>query len=660
LPVITPTVTQPTTCVSADGAITLALSGAAGPYTFNWATPNGSGLNPTAQNQTNLTVGTYNVTVTVNATGCSSTASYTLTGPGGCAICPTVGALSATPSPVCQNVSVALNATGLMNMGITYGIQFVYFTGSAPSDPYTGGTTIATVPNGSLGGGGTTATTNTSFAAANTYYIYAILSPVPTDPTCRPSATTVLTVNALPTPSITETDNSGTTNNDGIICAGASATLTANGGTSYAWSTGATTAAITVSTAGTYTVTATNANGCSATSTSTITVNPLPTPTITETDNSGTTNNDGIICAGASATLTANGGTSYAWSTGATTATITVTPAGTTTYTVTVTNVNGCSATSTSTITANPLPTAFSVTGGGSYCAGGTGVPVGLSGSQTGVNYQLKVNSGNTGVPVAGTGSAISFGNQTIAGTYTVVATSTSTGCTGAMNGSATVTINPLPSVGFSKVEPSTCFSNDGTITLNITGATGPFTFSWATINGTGLNPSAQNQTGLSVGTYNVTVTVTGSGCTGAASITLNGPGGCNGCVPVTNVTVSPNQVCPGSTSTFTATGTTSGATFFWFDAITGGSQVGTGNPFTSGPLAATTTYCVEQRYNVTNVVPFNYTGGLQTFVVPAGVTSIDITAFGAQGGNANGVGGALGGKATGTITVVPGQSLTI
>jgi hypothetical protein len=261
LPVITPTVTQPTTCVSADGAITLALSGAAGPYTFNWATPNGSGLNPTAQNQTNLTVGTYNVTVTVNATGCSSTASYTLTGPGGCAICPTVGALSATPSPVCQNVSVALNATGLMNMGITYGIQFVYFTGSAPSDPYTGGTTIATVPNGSLGGGGTTATTNTSFAAANTYYIYAILSPVPTDPTCRPSATTVLTVNALPTPSITETDNSGTTNNDGIICAGASATLTANGGTSYAWSTGATTAAITVSAAGTYTVTATNANG---------------------------------------------------------------------------------------------------------------------------------------------------------------------------------------------------------------------------------------------------------------------------------------------------------------------------------------------------------------------------------------------------------------
>ncbi len=97
-------------------------------------------------------------------------------------------------------------------------------------------------------------------------------------------------------------------------------------------------------------------------------------------------------------------------------------------------------------------PSVFNVTGGGAYCAGGSGVAVGLSGSQSGVNYQLQVGAVNTGAPVAGTGSAISFGNQTAAGNYTVIATSTSgSGCQANMNGTVTVTINPVaPSQGHS------------------------------------------------------------------------------------------------------------------------------------------------------------------------------------------------------------------
>src|SRR5258706_7281654 len=54
---------------------------------------------------------------------------------------------------------------------------------------------------------------------------------------------------------------------------------------------------------------------------------------------------------------------------------------------ITYKNSNGC--TTTVTVTVNSLPTAFSVSGGGSYCSGGSGVAVGLSGSQAGVNYQL-------------------------------------------------------------------------------------------------------------------------------------------------------------------------------------------------------------------------------------------------------------------------------
>lgn len=91
-------------------------------------------------------------------------------------------------------------------------------------------------------------------------------------------------------------------------------------------------------------------------------------------------------------------------------------------------------------------PTLYTVSGTGSYCAGGSGLAVGLSGSQTGVNYQLKRGGTDVGSAVAGTGSALNFGNQTTAGVYTVVATGTGSYCnTGTnMTGSATITVNSL------------------------------------------------------------------------------------------------------------------------------------------------------------------------------------------------------------------------
>ncbi len=92
----------------------------------------------------------------------------------------------------------------------------------------------------------------------------------------------------------------------------------------------------------------------------------------------------------------------------------------------------------------NPLPVLYSVTGGGAYCAGGTGVHVGLSGSQTGVYYQLYTGVVPTGDP-EGTGFALDFGLQTAAGGYSVIAASTTTSCTRNMAGAAPVYINPLP-----------------------------------------------------------------------------------------------------------------------------------------------------------------------------------------------------------------------
>jgi hypothetical protein len=88
-------------------------------------------------------------------------------------------------------------------------------------------------------------------------------------------------------------------------------------------------------------------------------------------------------------------------------------------------------------------PTTFNVTGGGEICnttTTTTQFPIGLAGSQTGVNYQLF--QGTTPLnTVAGTGAAISFGNFNAIGTYTVIATSTSGAlCAAQMTGSAVIT----------------------------------------------------------------------------------------------------------------------------------------------------------------------------------------------------------------------------
>jgi len=95
----------------------------------------------------------------------------------------------------------------------------------------------------------------------------------------------------------------------------------------------------------------------------------------------------------------------------------------------------------------NPLPNVYTVTGGGSYCASGTGLHVGLSSSDIGINYQLLVGGAPTGLPKAGTGSALDFGIKTAAGSYTVQATNAATGCQNYMAGSVSVAVNPLPTV---------------------------------------------------------------------------------------------------------------------------------------------------------------------------------------------------------------------
>ncbi|MBK8500461.1 MAG: DUF3494 domain-containing protein [Flavobacteriales bacterium] len=146
------------------------------------------------------------------------------------------------------------------------------------------------------------------------------------------------------------------------ICEGATTELCAPAGaSSYLWSNGATTACITVSTAGAYSVTVTNAGGCSSTCNATVVVTGVPTCSIT----GGLT-----ICEGATTELCAPAGaSSYLWSNGATTACITVSAAGD--YSVTVTNPGGCSSTCNATVVVTGVPVC-TITGGLTICEGAT------------------------------------------------------------------------------------------------------------------------------------------------------------------------------------------------------------------------------------------------------------------------------------------------
>jgi len=92
-------------------------------------------------------------------------------------------------------------------------------------------------------------------------------------------------------------------------------------------------------------------------------------------------------------------------------------------------------------------PIAYNVTGGGVYCsAPGTGAEIKLQSSQARVTYELYRAGNPTPVAtVSGTGGQISFGYFTTVGTYSVVATRNSGGCSAVMNNTVAVSLSTTP-----------------------------------------------------------------------------------------------------------------------------------------------------------------------------------------------------------------------
>ncbi|MCW5906930.1 MAG: T9SS type A sorting domain-containing protein [Chitinophagales bacterium] len=165
------------------------------------------------------------------------------------------------------------------------------------------------------------------------------------------------------------------------------------------------------------------------------------------------------------------------------------------------TNAAGWSATISCIPTCTAPTVNHNLTGGGNYCSGGSGVPVGLATSQSGVTYQLYNGASPVGSTVAGTGGAISFGNQTAAGTYTVKTTTAGGYCATDVNGGSPNSVNvavvtaPSASAGTAVV---TC-SNSGAVNITAGSSAGNYASVQWTSNGTG---TWTNQNSLTTATY--------------------------------------------------------------------------------------------------------------------------------------------------------------
>lgn len=351
---VNPSSTNTNCSGSCDGTATVQATGGTAPYAYSWSGGGGNGSGVTA-----LCQGNYTCLVS-DANGCQSQQVFTIAQP---------------PALTAAYTSTKVSCDGLCNgsaivspAGGTGGYTYSWFpvTGTTPlMNSLCSGSFTCTIQdskncrfievvnigtpgllNGtSLSTSATCKLNNGSLvinpAGGTPPYTYS-WSPAPA--TGQNSGTAV----GLPgnTYTCTLTDSAGcmavikdTVKNTGsmpvasltaggptIFCAGSSVILSAAGGTTYSWNTGAQTSSITATAGGKYTVYVQNSCGIDSAKIS-LTRDSLPKSTIT---------GQSKICKGDSALLSAGGGTSYQWNTGASASAIEVNTAGN--YQVAVSN----------------------------------------------------------------------------------------------------------------------------------------------------------------------------------------------------------------------------------------------------------------------------------------------------------------------------------
>ena len=542
----------------------------------------------------NPTLGSVSTTgvVTGIASG-TPVISYTLLG------CSATQVVTVNPNPSAITGASAVCATSTVTM----------------SDATTGGVWSSSAP--ATGSIAAVSGVVTGIAAGNTTITYTLAAGC--------TATKVVSVNALP--------NLYAITGSGSYCAGGAGIdlglASSDAGVSYQLFNGATAVGTALTgagssldfgfktTAGSYTVVATNpATGCTRnmSGTSTIIINSLPS-VYTVTGGGGycaggtgvhvglNNSNIGIsyqlFNSGVSTGLPLVAGTGIAIDFGIMSTAGTYTVVATNTVTACASNMGGSTV-----VSVNPLPTAYTVTGGGGYCLGSTGVHIGLNPSDAGVSYQLFRGTVPVGTALGGSGSAIDFGVLTTAGTYTVFATNTTTGCTNTMTGSAIVSVNALPAAFVVSGVGGYCPGSAGSV-LNLSGSVTGVTYQLmlsgsvvTTMAGTGSGISFPAQT--TTGTYTV-VAVSGSACnstmTGSLTISVNP-------LPTAFSVTGGGGYCAGTTAGvhLRLSGSSPATSYQLYNGSTaaGTPVVGTGSALDFGAFTAVGTYTVSATSSVT------------------------------------------------------------
>ena len=511
---------------SNNGSIDLTINGGANPLVFAWS--NGS----STEDITNLVGATYTYTVT-DANSCEVSGSAT--------VIETNGAITYTFSTVSE---ICGNGTG--------SIDLVPAGGSGPyTFLWSNGATTEDISGLSLGIYSVTITdqngcsiTTSNIQISNSPGSLSIANVVATDETC----------------------SNGLGNID-ISITGGSAPIT------FSWSNGASTEDISNLSSGTYSVTVTDQNGCDATTQAVINSSAgslaITQPVVTSENCSNGQGSVNITITGAANPI------SYQWSNGASTEDLSNLSEGT--YSVTVTDGNGCTTTGSYIVTNNG--TSLAISGASitdEYCGSGSGsITVTVSGGASPYNYSWNngattalndnLSSGTYNITVTDASGcqainsyfvANNIGNLTVSGVVTdencgddtgaiditttggnlpltfdwdsgqtsedITALSENTynllvtddfGCTANYSG----TVNNISgglSVSVTTVTDENCGQSDGGVDVLVVG-TGIVSTVWDS------GQTTEDLTGISAGTYTVTVT-NNVGCTASASATVS------------------------------------------------------------------------------------------------------------------------------------------
>ncbi|MCS6934874.1 MAG: gliding motility-associated C-terminal domain-containing protein [Chitinophagales bacterium] len=535
--IVTSTVTNVACNGGNTGAITLSVNGGTAPYQFNW----GGGI--TTQNRTNLSAGSYTVTVTDNA-GCTTTHSAT----------------------VGQNTTLNANSTvtHVSCHGGNNGAINISVNGGTP--PYSfnwgGGITTQNRTNLSAGNYTVTITDNAGCTITNTS---AVNQPAPitimgnvTNVVCAGGNTGAINVSVSGgTPGYLFNWNNGATSQNLTAVSSGNYTLTVtdqntctasnsfsvtqstslqvnltvthitcngaangainssvSGGTipyQYNWGGGIQTPNRTSLTAGNYTLTVTDNAGCTGTASATVQEPPALQVNLTKTDVTCNGGNNGAI----QTTVTGGSGNySYNWGGGITTQNRTNLTAGA--YSVTVTDGNGCTATNGVAIS-QPAALIANISKTDVTCHGLQNGSVTLQVNGGTLGYNFSWNNGATTQNLNGVG----------AGSYTVTITDANS-CTAV---ASTVVTQPASiQASISTTDVSCHGGTNGAINLTVTGGAGGFSFLWSN------TAQTEDLTSVGAGTYSVTIT-DANGCTASASSVIQQPSEILVNTNITNIT---------------------------------------------------------------------------------------------------------------------------